>query len=131
MNKGREVPEWAMLFFARDESASPRDFVKQRLNDIGDGGGLEMIEMYLLGLTLDCTLQVVRIKSVQDSDFIVDYPPPADADSKAAADDRTAPARCCCVLVAEDDRHYNVLRFPMGSQSGAPCSVCSGRTTIV
>jgi len=42
---GVVVPDWAMLFFARDFCDTPKDFMHSRLNDIGRNGGIEIIEV--------------------------------------------------------------------------------------
>lgn len=55
------------------------------------------VEMFLLGHTLGVTLQVVRPASYGRDDFICYYP---DANIGLWPE---------VTLVAEDDRHYNVL----------------------
>lgn len=55
------------------------------------------IEMFLMGHTLGVTLQVVRPSSYGKDDFICYYP---DANIGVWPE---------VTLVAEDDRHYNVL----------------------
>ncbi|XP_037068017.1 ubiquitin thioesterase otulin-like isoform X2 [Pollicipes pollicipes] len=92
------VPLFATLLFARDTSATPRDLMANHLNLVGDSGGLEQIEMFLLGHTLGVTLRVIRPGAHAQSDFVTFYP-----DGESAAGGRPL-----LTLVAEDDRHYNV-----------------------
>ncbi|XP_042862989.1 uncharacterized protein LOC122247622 isoform X7 [Penaeus japonicus] len=100
-NNGDNVPLFAMIMFARHTSLTPRDFVKNHLNLVGDTAGLEQdqhkIEMFLMGHTLGVTLQVVRPACYGKDDFICYYP---DANIGIWPE---------VTLVAEDDRHYNVL----------------------
>ncbi|XP_045120344.1 uncharacterized protein LOC123509836 isoform X8 [Portunus trituberculatus] len=98
---GESVPLFAMIMFARHSSMTPRDLMKNHLNPVGDTAGLEQdqhkVEMFLLGHTLGVTLQVVRPASYGEDDFICYYP-----DSNIGLWPEVT-------LVAEDDRHYNVL----------------------
>ncbi|XP_069997788.1 uncharacterized protein [Penaeus vannamei] len=96
-NNGDNVPLFSMIMFARHTSLTPRDFVKNHLNLVGDTAGLEQIEMFLMGHTLGVTLQVVRPACYGKDDFICYYP---DANIGVWPE---------VTLVAEDDRHYNVL----------------------
>ncbi|XP_066982055.1 uncharacterized protein [Macrobrachium rosenbergii] len=96
-NNGDNVPLFAMIMFARHSSLTPRDLLKNHLNPVGDSAGLEQIEMFLMGHTLGVTLQVVRPASYGKDDFICYYP---DANIGVWPE---------VTLVAEDDRHYNVL----------------------
>lgn len=94
---GESVPLFAMIMFARHSSLTPRDLLRNHLNPVGDTAGLEQVEMFLLGHTLGVTLQVVRPASYGRDDFICYYP---DANIGVWPE---------VTLVAEDDRHYNVL----------------------
>ncbi|XP_042216421.1 uncharacterized protein LOC121862318 isoform X3 [Homarus americanus] len=100
-NNGENVPLFAMIMFARHSSLTPRDLLRNHLNPVGDTAGLEQdqhkIEMFLMGHTLGVTLQVVRPASFGKDDFICYYP---DANIGVWPE---------VTLVAEDDRHYNVL----------------------
>ncbi|XP_043234321.1 uncharacterized protein LOC122387834 isoform X2 [Amphibalanus amphitrite] len=92
----RTVPLFAMLLFARDTSSTPRELMVNHLNHVGDSGGLEQIEMFLLGHALEATLRVIRPGAHGQEDFVTFYP------------DDAPPERPVLTLVAEDDRHYNV-----------------------
>lgn len=52
--------------------------------------------MFLLGYTLECTIQVYRLYKADTEEFVTFYP-----------DDHRDDWPCVC-LVTEDDRHYNV-----------------------
>ncbi|XP_028399893.1 uncharacterized protein LOC114523227 isoform X2 [Dendronephthya gigantea] len=92
-----DVPLFAIIMFARDTSMNPRDFMAKHLNAVGNTGGLEQVEMHLLGYTLGVTIKVVRPSHYGQSDFIASYP--------EDMPDRTP----VVTMVAEDDRHYNIL----------------------
>ncbi|XP_054281034.1 uncharacterized protein LOC128998734 isoform X1 [Macrosteles quadrilineatus] len=98
---GEEVPLFSILMYARDTSEVPLDFMNNHLIKVGDSGGLEQdvhsVEMFLLGYTLGVTLKVVRPSAHGTQQFVCYYP-----------DDHvsTWPQ---VTLVAEDDRHYNIL----------------------
>lgn len=54
------------------------------------------VEMFLLGYTLECTIQVYRLYKADTEEFVTYYP-----------DDHKDDWPSVC-LVTEDDRHYNV-----------------------
>lgn len=91
-----EVPTYVWLLFARDSSENPTKLLLNHLNVAGDSGGLEQIEMFLLGHALEVTIRVARPLNIHQEDFITFYPDHA-ADSWDQID-----------LIAEDDRHYNI-----------------------
>ncbi|XP_055998560.1 uncharacterized protein LOC125683738 isoform X5 [Ostrea edulis] len=93
--KGDEVPVFVWLLFARDTSENPETLVKNHINPVGDSGGLEQIEMILLGHTLGVTIKVLRLQQYGEEDFITYYP------------DDMKESWPQIVLIAEDDRHYN------------------------
>lgn len=93
--KGDDVPVFVWLLFARDTSENPESLLKNHINPVGDSGGLEQIEMILLGYTLEVTIKVLRLQQYGEEDFITYYP-----------DDRRE-SWPLIVLIAEDDRHYN------------------------
>lgn len=93
---GEDIPIFVWLLFARDTSETPLMFVKNHLNTLGDSGGIEQIEMYLLGHTLGVRIQVLRLSQFGQEDFTAYYPDDADNNWSQIS------------LIAEDDRHYNV-----------------------
>ncbi|CAB3386197.1 Hypothetical predicted protein [Cloeon dipterum] len=93
-----ELPLFAMLMFARDTSENPRDFMNNHLQVVGNSGGLEQVEMFLLSHTLRVNIKVVRPNSFGTEDFVCSF-----------GKEETTPSEPSIVLIAEDDRHYNVL----------------------
>ncbi|PSN47887.1 hypothetical protein C0J52_01251 [Blattella germanica] len=92
-----DVPLFAMLLFARETSQTPRDLMNNHLGEVGNSGGLEQIEMILLGYTLGVMLRVVRPSAYGTEDFLCSYPDWSEGNWPQV------------FLIAEDDRHYNVL----------------------
>ncbi|XP_030883848.1 ubiquitin thioesterase otulin isoform X2 [Leptonychotes weddellii] len=94
--KGKEVPFFSVLLFARDTSNDPGQLLRNHLNQVGHTGGLEQVEMFLLAYAVRHTIQVYRLSKYSTEEFITVYPtdPPLDWP--------------VVTLIAEDDRHYNV-----------------------
>ncbi|XP_035269356.1 AF4/FMR2 family member 4-like [Anguilla anguilla] len=97
MESGKDVPMFCLLLFARDDSDCPRTFLTNHLSHVGFSGGLEQVEMFLLGYTLQHTIQVYRLYKTDTEEFITYYPDDHKEDWPLVS------------LVTEDDRHYNVL----------------------
>ncbi|KAI6661939.1 hypothetical protein LOD99_9707 [Oopsacas minuta] len=96
-SQGGEVPESMFFLFIREDSMNLEDFLVNHLNHVGDSGGLEMVEMFLLGFTLDLQIKVARISSFGKEDFLTYYP------------QGEYPPERIISISAEDDRHYNAL----------------------
>ncbi|XP_052248909.1 uncharacterized protein LOC127856624 isoform X3 [Dreissena polymorpha] len=96
MEQGRNVPVFAWLLFARDTSESVAAFIKNHLNSVGNSGGLEQVEMCLLGYSLGVRIRVLRLSQFNEEDFVAYYPEDG-TDSWPVV-----------TLLAEDDRHYNI-----------------------
>ncbi|XP_026556835.1 ubiquitin thioesterase otulin isoform X2 [Pseudonaja textilis] len=94
--KGKEVPVFSWLLFARDTSSNPSQLMENHLNQLGHTGGLEQVEMFLLAYALQHTIQVYRLYKYKTEEFITLYP----NDPK-----ETWPM---VTLITEDDRHYNI-----------------------
>lgn len=92
---GKEVPVFSWLLFARNTSNNPCEFLKNHLNQVGHSGGLEQVEMFLLGYALQHTIKVYRLYKYGTDEFITYYPD----------DQADWPV---VTLITEDDRHYNV-----------------------
>ncbi|KFO30201.1 Protein FAM105B, partial [Fukomys damarensis] len=94
--KGKEVPFFSVLLFARDTSNDPGQLLRNHLNQVGHTGGLEQVEMFLLAYAVRHTIQVYRLSKYNTEEFVTVYPtdPPEDWP--------------VVTLIAEDDRHYNV-----------------------
>ncbi|XP_044149261.1 ubiquitin thioesterase otulin [Bufo gargarizans] len=93
--EGKEVPVFSWLLFARNTSNNPCEFLKNHLNHVGHSGGLEQVEMFLLGYALQHTIKVYRLYKYGTDEFITYYP----------NDQADWPV---VTLITEDDRHYNV-----------------------
>ncbi|KAH9491855.1 hypothetical protein Btru_029897 [Bulinus truncatus] len=96
MDDGEDVPIFTHLLFARDTSMTVSDFLKNHLNLVGDTGGLEQVELCLLGYTLGVRIRVFRLSQCGQEDFDCIFPDDVPSDWPQVA------------LIAEDDRHYNV-----------------------
>ncbi|XP_021496127.1 ubiquitin thioesterase otulin isoform X1 [Meriones unguiculatus] len=94
--KGKDVPFFSVLLFARDTSNDPEQLLRNHLNQVGHTGGLEQVEMFLLAYAVCHTIRVYRLSKYNTEEFITVYP--------------TDPPRDWPVvtLIAEDDRHYNI-----------------------
>lgn len=97
MQQGEDVPVWVFILFARDTSPDPQRLMTNHLNNVGDTGGLEQVEMFLLGYTFQATLKVFRPSQFDAEDFVSRYPDDLGENSPVLE------------LVAEDDRHYNII----------------------
>ncbi|XP_061445512.1 ubiquitin thioesterase otulin isoform X3 [Rhineura floridana] len=95
--KGKEVPMFSWLLFARDTSSNPSQLMKNHLNQLGLTGGLEQVEMFLLAYALQHTIQVYRMYKYNTDEFVTLYPNDPEE------------AWPVVTLITEDDRHYNVL----------------------
>ncbi|XP_041100394.1 uncharacterized protein LOC121312735 [Polyodon spathula] len=96
MQQEKDVPIFCWLLFARDSSDTPCTFLSNHLNQVGFSGGLEQVEMFLLGYALELTIHVYRLYKFETDEFITFYP-----------DDHKEDWPAVC-LITEDDRHYNV-----------------------
>ncbi|KAI5092209.1 fibrous sheath CABYR-binding protein-like [Silurus meridionalis] len=96
MQEQQEVPIFCWLLFARDTSENPKTFFSNHLSQVGFSGGLEQVEMFLLGYALQHTIQAFRLYKADTEEFVTHYP-----------DDHKQDWPCVCVIT-EDDRHYNV-----------------------
>ncbi|XP_048031297.1 fibrous sheath CABYR-binding protein isoform X2 [Megalobrama amblycephala] len=92
----QEVPVFCWLLFARDTSENPKTLLANHLSQIGFSGGVEQVEMFLLGYALKYTIQAFRLYMTDTEEFVSHYP-----------DDHKQEWPCVCI-VTEDDRHYNV-----------------------
>ncbi|XP_061411931.1 LOW QUALITY PROTEIN: uncharacterized protein LOC133345305 [Lethenteron reissneri] len=101
--RGEDVPLFATLMFARETSLNPHSFLLNHLNHVGSSGGLEQVEMCLLGYTLGITIRAFRLYMFGTEEFQVCYPESEPARGGGAVE------RPEVAIVTEDDRHYNVL----------------------
>uniref|UniRef100_A0A8C8SY42 OTU deubiquitinase with linear linkage specificity n=1 Tax=Pelusios castaneus TaxID=367368 RepID=A0A8C8SY42_9SAUR len=94
--KGKQVPVFSWLLFARDTSSNPNQLMNNHLNQIGHTGGLEQVEMFLLAYALQYTIRVYRLYKYSTDEFITLYPNDPKEDWPVVT------------LLTEDDRHYNI-----------------------
>ncbi|XP_032645619.1 ubiquitin thioesterase otulin isoform X1 [Chelonoidis abingdonii] len=94
--KGKKVPVFSWLLFARDTSSNPSQLMNNHLNQIGHTGGLEQVEMFLLAYALQHTIRVYRLYKYSTDEFITLYPNDPEEDWPVVT------------LITEDDRHYNI-----------------------
>uniref|UniRef100_A0A8D0H7K1 OTU deubiquitinase with linear linkage specificity like n=1 Tax=Sphenodon punctatus TaxID=8508 RepID=A0A8D0H7K1_SPHPU len=73
-NKQESVPCFFNHLFARETSSDPLSFMMNHLNSVGDGIGLQQIEMFLLGYSLEVKIKVFRLYKFNSGDFQVSYP---------------------------------------------------------
>ncbi|XP_072431285.1 uncharacterized protein [Chiloscyllium punctatum] len=92
----KEIPLFCWLLFARDTSTDPYQFMKNHLNHVGFTGGLDQVEMFLLGYSLQLTIRVFRLYKFGTDEFVTFYPDDHKEDWPMVT------------LITEDDRHYNV-----------------------
>ncbi|KAK1173947.1 ubiquitin thioesterase otulin isoform X1 [Acipenser oxyrinchus oxyrinchus] len=92
----KDVPIFCWLLFARDSSDTPCTFLSNHLNQVGFSGGLEQVEMFLLGYALELTIHVYRLYKFETDEFLTFYPDDHKEDWPVVS------------LITEDDRHYNV-----------------------
>ncbi|KAK1172159.1 ubiquitin thioesterase otulin isoform X1 [Acipenser oxyrinchus oxyrinchus] len=96
MQQEKDVPIFCWLLFARDSSDTPCTFLSNHLNQVGFSGGLEQVEMFLLGYALELTIHVYRLYKFETDEFLTFYPDDHKEDWPVVS------------LITEDDRHYNV-----------------------
>ncbi|XP_066482331.1 ubiquitin thioesterase otulin isoform X2 [Tiliqua scincoides] len=94
--KGKDVPVFAWLLFARDTSSNPSQLMENHLNQLGHTGGLEQVEMFLLAYALQHTIQVYRLYKYSTDEFVTLYPNDPNESWPAVT------------IITEDDRHYNI-----------------------
>ncbi|XP_072365625.1 ubiquitin thioesterase otulin-like isoform X5 [Scyliorhinus torazame] len=92
----KEIPLFCWLLFARDTSTDPYQFMQNHLNHVGYTGGLDQVEMFLLGYSLELTIRVFRLYQFGTDEFVTFYPDDHKEDWPMVT------------LITEDDRHYNV-----------------------
>ncbi|XP_023957836.2 inactive ubiquitin thioesterase OTULINL isoform X1 [Chrysemys picta bellii] len=95
-NEQKRVPVLFSLLFARDTSSDPLSFMMNHLNSIGDTGGLEQVEMFLLGYLLEVNIRVYRLYKFNTEEFQVNYPEEYHRDWQEVS------------LLTEDDHHYHI-----------------------
>ncbi|KAM9695126.1 inactive ubiquitin thioesterase OTULINL isoform 2-T3 [Trichechus inunguis] len=74
MKAKKVIPSLFSLLFSRETSSDPLSFMMNHLNSVGDTCGLERIDMFILGYSLEVKIKVFRLFKFNSRDFEVCYP---------------------------------------------------------
>uniref|UniRef100_H0VCN3 OTU deubiquitinase with linear linkage specificity like n=1 Tax=Cavia porcellus TaxID=10141 RepID=H0VCN3_CAVPO len=99
MKTNKIIPSLFRLLFSRETSADPLSFMMNHLNSVGDTCGLEQIDMFILGYSLEVKIKVLRLFRFNSRDFAVCYPEEPLREWPEIS------------LLTEDDRHYHIPVF--------------------
>lgn len=99
MKMNKVVPGLFRLLFSRESSSDPLSFMMNHLNSIGDTRGLEQIDMFILGYSLEVKIKVFRLFKFNSRDFAVCYPEEPLREWPEIS------------LLTENDRHYHIPVF--------------------
>lgn len=98
-NKQACIPGFFKHLFVCDTSLDPLSYMMNRLNSIGDRRGLDQIEMFLLGYSLEVKIIVYRLSKFNSKHFQESYVENYERDWHDV------------YLLTEDDRHYHIPVF--------------------
>ncbi|XP_033612992.1 inactive ubiquitin thioesterase OTULINL, partial [Fukomys damarensis] len=73
MKTNKIIPSLFRLLFSRETSSDPLSFMMNHLNSVGDTCGLEQIDMFILGYSLEVKIKVFRLFKFNSRDFTVCY----------------------------------------------------------
>ncbi|XP_025020674.1 inactive ubiquitin thioesterase FAM105A isoform X2 [Python bivittatus] len=90
------VPSFFSDLFRRDTSLDPLSYMMNHLNSIGDRRGLDQIDLFLLGHSLEIKIIVYRLCKINTEDFLETYTEDYQRDWHEV------------LLLTEDDRHYHI-----------------------
>ncbi|KAM6156740.1 inactive ubiquitin thioesterase OTULINL [Erethizon dorsatum] len=99
MKSNKIIPSLFRLLFSRETSSDPLSFMMNHLNSVGDTCGLEQIDMFILGYSLEVKIKVFRLFRFNSKDFAVCYPEEPLREWPEIS------------LLTENDRHYHVPVF--------------------
>ncbi|XP_005639718.1 inactive ubiquitin thioesterase OTULINL isoform X1 [Canis lupus baileyi] len=99
MKTNKVIPNLFQLLFSRETSSDPLSFMINHLNSVGDTCGLEQIDMFILGHSLEIKIKVFRLFKFNSRDFEVCYPDLAPREWPEIS------------LLTENDRHYHIPVF--------------------
>ncbi|XP_060047150.1 inactive ubiquitin thioesterase OTULINL isoform X1 [Erinaceus europaeus] len=99
MKTQKAVPSLFHLLFSQETSLDPLSFMLNHLNAVGDSCGLEQIDMFILGYSLEVKIKVFRLFKFHSRDFEICYPEEPLRDWPEVA------------LLTENDRHYHIPVF--------------------
>ncbi|KAM6457851.1 inactive ubiquitin thioesterase OTULINL isoform 2-T5 [Liasis olivaceus] len=90
------IPSFFSDLFRRDTSLDPLSYMMNHLNSIGDRRGLDQIDLFLLGHSLEIKIIVYRLYKINSEDFLETYTEDYQRDWHEV------------LLLTEDDRHYHI-----------------------
>uniref|UniRef100_A0A8C2VXA5 OTU deubiquitinase with linear linkage specificity like n=1 Tax=Chinchilla lanigera TaxID=34839 RepID=A0A8C2VXA5_CHILA len=99
MKTNKIIPSLFRLLFSRETSSDPLSFMMNHLNSVGDTCGLEQIDMFILGYSLEVKIKVFRLFKFNSRDFAVCYPQEPLREWPEIS------------LLTENDRHYHIPVF--------------------
>lgn len=99
MKTKKVIPSLFRLLFTRETSSDPLSFMMNHLNSVGDTCGLEQIDMFILGYSLEVKIKVFRLFKFNSRDFEVCYPEESLREWPEIS------------LLTENDRHYHIPVF--------------------
>ncbi|VFV44058.1 Hypothetical predicted protein [Lynx pardinus] len=99
MKTQKVIPSLFRLLFSRETSSDPLSFMMNHLNSVGDTCGLEQIDMFILGHSLEIKIKVFRLFKFNSRDFEVCYPDLPFREWPEIS------------LLTENDRHYHIPVF--------------------
>ncbi|XDC83611.1 hypothetical protein R6Z07F_014784 [Ovis aries] len=99
MKTKKVIPSLFRLLFTRETSSDPLSFMMNHLNSVGDTCGLEQIDMFVLGYSLEVKIKVFRLFKFNSRDFEVCYPEESLREWPEIS------------LLTENDRHYHIPVF--------------------
>ncbi|XP_062985811.1 inactive ubiquitin thioesterase OTULINL [Elgaria multicarinata webbii] len=95
-SKQEHIPRFFNHLFRCDTSLDPLSYMMNHLNSIGDRRGLDQVEMFLLGYSLEVKIIVYRLCKFNSGDFQERYVEEDWRDWQEVS------------LLTEDDRHYHI-----------------------
>ncbi|ELV12217.1 Protein FAM105A [Tupaia chinensis] len=99
MKSKKVIPSLFRVLFSRETSSDPLSFMMNHLNSVGDSCGLEQIDMFILGYSLEIKIKVFRLFKFNSRDFEVCYPEEPLREWPEIS------------LLTENDRHYHIPVF--------------------
>ncbi|XP_012390175.2 inactive ubiquitin thioesterase OTULINL isoform X1 [Orcinus orca] len=99
MKTEKAIPSLFRLLFTRETSSDPLSFMMNHLNSVGDTCGLEQIDMFVLGYSLEVKIKVFRLFRFNSRDFEVCYPEESLREWPEVS------------LLTENDCHYHIPVF--------------------
>ncbi|XP_015271669.1 PREDICTED: inactive ubiquitin thioesterase FAM105A [Gekko japonicus] len=96
LNNKERIPGFFHHLFMRDTSLDPLSYMINHLNSVGDKRGLDQVDLFLLGYSLEVKIIVYRLSKFNSKDFQVNYMEAYQRDWHEVS------------LLTEDDQHYHI-----------------------